>query len=65
MQLRSTSPMPTWPTPPGRRAVTIELPIHLVQHLDARAAHYSCSRASYLRRLIATDLDATQAAIAG
>lgn len=49
--------MPTWPTPPGRQAITIELPIHLVQHLDAQAAHYSCSRAAYLRRLITSDRD--------
>lgn len=54
--------MPTWPTPAGRRAVTIELPISQVEHLDAQAATYGCSRAAYIRRLIVDDIKATKAA---
>ena len=54
--------MPTWPTPEGRRAITIELPEHHVHHLDMQAELYGCSRAAYLRRLIVSDIQAVTAA---
>jgi hypothetical protein len=47
--------MPTWPTPPGRRSITIELPEDQIQHLDAQAAYVGCSRAAHFRRLIVDD----------
>jgi hypothetical protein len=39
-------PMPTWPLPPGRRTVTLELPVEHVQHLDDQASYIGCSRAA-------------------
>jgi hypothetical protein len=57
-------PMPTWPLPPRRRTVTLELPVEHVQHLDEQAQYIGCSRAAYLRRLIRRDMDRQGPAIA-
>jgi hypothetical protein len=57
-------PMPTWPLPPGRRTVTLELPAEHVQHLDDQASYIGCSRAAYLRQLIRRDMDRQGPAIA-
>ena len=48
--------MPTWPVPDGRRCITVELQIPLVNHLDARASYLGCSRAAYIRQLILNDI---------
>lgn len=56
--------MPTYPTPEGRRCITLELPTELVQHLDAKAAYLGCSRAAYLRQLIVRDQERQAAASA-
>ena len=47
---------PTWPTAEGRRCITIELSGEHVEHLDAQADYYGCSRVAYLRRLIVDDI---------
>jgi negative regulator of replication initiation len=49
--------MPTWPLPPGRKTLTLELDEAFVQHLDAQAQYIGCSRAAYLRQLIRKDMD--------
>jgi predicted DNA-binding protein len=49
--------MPSWPIPPGRRCITIELPAEHVQHLDDQARYLGCTRAAYLRQLIVRDLE--------
>jgi hypothetical protein len=50
--------MPTWPVPPGRRSITIELLPEQIAHLDAQAEYLGCSRAAYFRRLIVEDRSA-------
>ncbi len=54
--------MPTYPTPEGRRCISIELPIELLQHVDSRATYLGCSRAAYLRQLIVRDQERQTAA---
>lgn len=49
--------MPTWPTPDGRRTITLELPVEHVSHLDAQAGYEGCSRAAYVRQLIRRDIE--------
>jgi metal-responsive CopG/Arc/MetJ family transcriptional regulator len=49
--------MPTWPTPEGRRSITVELPELLVKHLDSQADYLGCSRAAYIRQLIVRDTE--------
>lgn len=49
--------VPTWPTPAGRRTVTIELPEGHVQFLDSQAKYQGCSRAAYIRQLIRRDIE--------
>lgn len=49
--------MPTWPTPEGRRSITLELSSDLVDHLDREAEYLGCSRAAYLRQLIVRDTE--------
>lgn len=51
------SSMPTWPTPSGRRTVTIELPEGHVAFLDSQAKYQGCSRAAYIRQLIRRDIE--------
>ena len=49
--------MPGWPIPEGRKCVTIELDVKHVEHLDAQATYYGCSRAAYIRQLIVRDVE--------
>lgn len=49
--------MPTWPTPDGRRAITVELPSSHVDHLDQQADYEGMSRAAYIRQLIRRDIE--------
>jgi predicted transcriptional regulator len=49
--------MPTWPTPEGRRSITLELSSDLVDHLDREADYLGCSRAAYIRQLIVRDTE--------
>jgi hypothetical protein len=49
--------MPTWPLPPGRKTLTLELDEAFVQHLDKEAHYIGCSRAAYLRSLIRRDME--------
>jgi hypothetical protein len=56
--------MPTYPTPEGRRCITLELPIELLQYVDAQAGYYGCSRAAYLRQLIVRDQERVRTAAA-
>lgn len=49
--------MPTWPTPEGRRVVTLEMPLHLIEHLDSQAKRRGCSRAAFVRWLIVNDIE--------
>jgi len=49
--------MPTWPTPEGRRTITLELPVKHVEHLDTQASYEGCSRAAYVRQLIRRDIE--------
>jgi len=56
------TPMPAWPTPPGRRCITIELPNEHVEHLDREAEYLGCTRVAYLRQLIRKDMDRQAAA---
>ena len=49
-------PMPTWPTPEGRRCITLDLATEHVEHLDSQAAYYGCTRVAYIRRLIVDDI---------
>jgi hypothetical protein len=49
--------MPGWPTPEGKRCVTIELNVEHIQHLDDMASYYGMSRAAYLRTLIVRDVE--------
>jgi predicted DNA-binding protein len=57
--------MPTYPTPEGRRCITLELPTELVQYLDAQASYFGCSRAAYLRQLIVRDQERQSASAVG
>jgi len=56
MQKHTHASMPAWPVPPGRKCITLELAAEHVQHLDAQAAYFGCTRAAYLRRLIVEDV---------
>jgi hypothetical protein len=49
--------MPTWPTPEGRKTITIEVPAGLLEHIDAQATYLGCSRAAYLRQLMVRDIE--------
>jgi hypothetical protein len=49
--------MPTWPTPEGRKTITLEVPVDLLEHVDARAQYLGCSRAAYLRQLMVFDIE--------
>jgi hypothetical protein len=53
----TTDPMPTWPSPEGKRCITIELDEAFVAHLDTQAAYYGSTRAAFLRTLIRKDMD--------
>jgi hypothetical protein len=53
----ATATVPTWPTPEGRRSITLELPVEHVAHLDHQAHYEGCSRAAYLRGLIVRDIE--------
>jgi hypothetical protein len=53
----ATDTVPTWPTPEGRRSITLELPIEHITHLDTQAVYEGCTRAAYLRRLIVRDIE--------
>jgi hypothetical protein len=57
MQEPHNNTMPGWPTPEGRRCVTIELAVEHIQHLDDMSAYYGMSRAAYLRTLIVRDVE--------
>jgi hypothetical protein len=57
MSKPTTDPMPSWPTPEGKRCITIELDLSFVAHLDQRAAYFGTTRAAFLRRLIREDMD--------
>jgi hypothetical protein len=48
--------MPAWPTPPGRKCITVELPTEQVDHLDREADYLGCTRVAYLRQLILRDM---------
>jgi hypothetical protein len=48
--------MPGWPTPEGRRCITLELDNKIVEHLDEQAAYLGCSRAFYVRQLFLKDM---------
>lgn len=49
--------MPTWPTPEGRKTITLEVPLDLLEHVDARAQYLGCSRAAYIRQLVVLDIE--------
>ena len=49
--------MPTWPTPEGRRTITIEVPNDLLDRIDAQAQYLGCSRAAYVRQLMVRDIE--------
>jgi predicted DNA binding CopG/RHH family protein len=49
--------MPTHPSPEGRRSITLELPTHLVDHVDQQRSFIGMSRAAYIRQLIARDTE--------
>ena len=49
--------MPTWPTPEGRRTITIEVPNDLLDRIDAQAQYLGCSRAAYIRQTMVRDLE--------
>jgi hypothetical protein len=49
---RCTIPLPE----PDSRTVTFELPQHLIDHLDTQAAFQDCSRAAFIRHLVARDI---------
>lgn len=49
--------MPTWPTPDGQRAITVEMPSSHVDHLDQQADYEGMSRAAYIRQLIRRDIE--------
>lgn len=53
----TADPMPTWPTPEGKRCITIELDQAFVSYLDERAVYFGTTRAAFLRRLIREDMD--------
>jgi predicted DNA-binding protein len=55
--------MATYPLPPGKRQINLEMPEEMVRHLDRRARETTttaarCSRASYVRKLIEEDMAA-------
>ena len=39
------------------RTLTLAMPDHLIQHLDAMASRQCCSRAAYVRALVVRDLE--------
>jgi hypothetical protein len=49
--------MPTWPSPEGRSAITLELRTDLLIHLDTQASYMGCSRAAYIRGLVIRDME--------
>jgi predicted DNA-binding protein len=49
--------MPTWPTPEGRKTITIEVPNDLLDRIDAQAQYLGCSRAAYVRQLMVRDIE--------
>lgn len=49
--------VPTWPTPAGRKTITLELPNEHVAFLDTQARHRGCSRAAFIRWLIVSELE--------
>jgi hypothetical protein len=53
--------LPATPAKPGHRVVAFEFPTAYVDHLDTQARLQDRTRAAYLRRLIATDMDRCQA----
>jgi len=57
MREPTTDSMPTWPSPEGKRCITIELDEAFVAHLDTQAAYYGSTRAAFLRTLIRKDMD--------
>ena len=48
--------MPGWPTPEGKRCITLELDSKIVEHLDAQASLIGVSRAFYVRQLFLKDM---------
>jgi hypothetical protein len=56
--------MPSWPAKEGRTTITLELKVELVEHLDAQADLYGCSRAAYIRQLVVKDIQRQGPAIA-
>lgn len=48
--------MPGWPTPEGKRCITLELDSKIVEHLDAQATYLGCSRAFYVRQIFLKDM---------
>lgn len=49
--------MPTWPTPEGRKTITLEVPNELLDRIDVQAKYLGCSRAAYLRQLMVRDIE--------
>jgi hypothetical protein len=56
LKFQTPNAMPTWPTPQGRKTITIEFSEQHVQHLDEQANYLGCSRAAYLRQLVVKDI---------
>jgi hypothetical protein len=48
--------MPSYPPKPGRKHLTIDLPVEQVTHLDSEADVRGLTRAGYLRQLIFDDM---------
>jgi len=48
--------MPSWPVKPGRKHLTVDLPLEQVTHLDSEADLRGLTRAGYLRQLIFDDM---------
>lgn len=53
--------MPQTPAKPGHRVLSFEFPDTYIEHLDRQARREDRSRAAYLRRLIAADIERIQA----
>jgi hypothetical protein len=55
---RDTTHVALTPVPPGDspRAATFEMLDTLVDHLDLQASRHDCSRAAFIRHLIARDI---------
>jgi predicted transcriptional regulator len=49
--------MPTWPTPEGRKTITIEMQSDLLDRIDRQAQYLGCSRAAYIRQTMVRDLE--------